>query len=247
MKERDGGAPFATYNEIKSLHPDDDVAVAHCKTDSGHKLRTYAVWNGSGWNNEGIAAAVRFAELYGPQSEAMPDFWTWYGSFRGSWSPMNNVSPETGIDAVGVKRQIAKMCSATRTGLARHVLLRQRKLRRRRYVRVEARSNSPRHELLHDPLASVAADASVGNDRVVVVDVEVACLRRIRDHAGHEPRHRHADSLCCHVLEVNRGSTVEPDLNLSRGSPSRTRCASRGTSIDRHRMQRAPVHPVRSS
>ena len=29
---------------------------------------------------------------------------------------MNNVSPETGIDAVGVKRQIAKMCSATRTG-----------------------------------------------------------------------------------------------------------------------------------
>ena len=85
MKERDGGAPFATYNEIKSAASATTTsAVAHCKTDSGRKLRTYAVWNGSGWNNEGIAAAVRFAELYGPQSEAMPDFWTWYGSFRGS-------------------------------------------------------------------------------------------------------------------------------------------------------------------
>jgi hypothetical protein len=116
VKTRDGGAAFASYNEIKSLHPDDNVAVANCKAQSGHKLRTYAVWNGAGWDNEGIAAAVRFAELYGPQNEAMPDFTRWYQSYRGSWSPMNNISPETSIDFEGVKRQIAKMCSATRTG-----------------------------------------------------------------------------------------------------------------------------------
>jgi len=116
VKTRDGGAAFASYNEIKPLHPDDDIAVANCRAQSGHKLRTYAVWNGSGWNNEGIAAAVRFAELYGPQAESMPEFWVWYNGYRGSWSPMNNVSPETRVDFETVKRQIAKMCSATRTG-----------------------------------------------------------------------------------------------------------------------------------
>src|ERR1043165_3134065 len=116
VKTRDGGAAFASYNEIKSLHPDDNVAVANCKAQSGHKLRTYAVWNGAGWDNEGIAAAVRFAELYGPQNEAMPDFTRWYQSYRGSWSPMNNISPETSIDFEGVKRQIPKIGPADGAG-----------------------------------------------------------------------------------------------------------------------------------
>jgi hypothetical protein len=118
VRTRDGGAAFASYNEIKSLNTADQTAVASCKQQSGHPLRTYAVWNGSGWNNEGITAAVRFAELYGPQQEASPHFWFWYDQFRAGWSPMTNVSPETGISFAGVKRTVARICSATRTGWA---------------------------------------------------------------------------------------------------------------------------------
>jgi hypothetical protein len=115
---RAGDAPFASYNEIKSLHASDAVAVANCKRQSGgRRLRTYAVWNGTGWDNEGITAAIRFAELYGPQDEATPHFWRWYNGYRGAgWSPMTNISPETFIDATGVKRTVARLCSATRTG-----------------------------------------------------------------------------------------------------------------------------------
>ena len=118
VRTRDGGGPFASYNEIKPLNGSDQTAVANCKAQSGHPLRTYAVWNGSGWNNEGIAAAVRFAELYGPQDEASPHFWLWFGNYRSGWSPMTNVSPETRITADGVKRTVARICSATRTGWA---------------------------------------------------------------------------------------------------------------------------------
>jgi hypothetical protein len=118
VRTRDGGGTFASYNEIKPLNVADQTAVANCKTQSGHPLRTYAVWNGSGWSNEGIVAAVRFAELYGPQSEASPHFWRWFDSYRSGWSPMTNVSPETRVTADEVKRTVARICSATRTGWA---------------------------------------------------------------------------------------------------------------------------------
>ncbi|MBA3499519.1 MAG: hypothetical protein M4D80_02755 [Myxococcota bacterium] len=116
VKTRDGGLAFASYNEIKPLNADDATAVANCRAQSGHGIRTYAVWNGSGWSNEGIAASVRFAELYGPQNEASPHFARWYQSWRATWSPMTNVSPETGVSFDDVKRTVAKICSATRTG-----------------------------------------------------------------------------------------------------------------------------------
>lgn len=117
IKTRDGGGAFASYNEIKSLNAHDAAAVDNCRSESGGRpVRTYTVWNGAGWNNEGIAARIHFAELYGPQSELAPHFWDWYGSWRGSLAPMINLSPETSVDMVGVKRQVARECSATRDG-----------------------------------------------------------------------------------------------------------------------------------
>jgi hypothetical protein len=119
VRTRDGGGPFASYNEIKPLNASDATAVANCRTQSGGRaVRTYAVWNGAGWSNEGIAASVKFAELYGTQSEATPHFATWYDGARTAFSPMTNISPETSIDFVGVKRTIARICSATRSGWA---------------------------------------------------------------------------------------------------------------------------------
>ena len=116
---RDGGGAFASYNEIKSLNAHDTAAVNNCRAQSGGRaLRTYTVWNGAGWDNEGIGASVKFAELYGLQSEATPRFATWYAGSRGAFAPMTNISPETFIDFVGVKRTIAKICSATRNGWA---------------------------------------------------------------------------------------------------------------------------------
>ena len=47
-----------------------------------------------------------------------PHFWLWFGNYRSGWSPMTNVSPETGISFDGVKRTTARICSATRTGWA---------------------------------------------------------------------------------------------------------------------------------
>ncbi len=117
IKTRAGDAPFASYNEIKPLNANDAGAVASCRAQSGGRpMRTYAVWNGTGWNNEGIAAAVRFAEVYGPQHEASPHFWTWFNTARSSFAPMSNISPETGISAVSVKQTVARLCSATRNG-----------------------------------------------------------------------------------------------------------------------------------
>lgn len=113
---RDGGAAFASYNEIKPLNASDGTAVASCKAQSGHPLRTYVVWNGSGWNREGISATLHFAELYGTQSEAQPRFWTWYEGYRDTYSPMGNVSPETFISAEGVENMVKRMCATTRTG-----------------------------------------------------------------------------------------------------------------------------------
>src|SRR6185503_2416315 len=70
LQTRPGDGPFASYNEIKPLNQHDAQAVAACRTQSGGRpLRTYAVWNGAGWSNEGIAATIRFAEVYGPQNE----------------------------------------------------------------------------------------------------------------------------------------------------------------------------------
>jgi hypothetical protein len=117
LKSRAGDGPFASYNEIKSLNTHDETAVASCRAQSGGRpLRTYAVWNGTGWSNEGITAAIRFAEVYGPQNEAAPHFWTWYNTARTAFSPMGNISPETGVDLKAVKAMTARMCSATRSG-----------------------------------------------------------------------------------------------------------------------------------
>jgi len=119
VKTRDGGARFASYNEIKPLNPHDAAAVRNCHTQSGgDPVRTYTVWNGVGWDNEGIVANVKFAELFGTQQEATPHLWTWYGNARGAFSPMTNLSPDTFIDFVAAKRVIAQICSATRNGWA---------------------------------------------------------------------------------------------------------------------------------
>jgi hypothetical protein len=111
--EYSGG--FASYNEIKSLNPYDATAVANCRARTGDvPLRTYTVWNGAGWDSEGISASVHFAELYGTQEEAMTRFWEWHDGYRGRYSPMNNTSPNTSLGAVEVKHEVARMCAATR-------------------------------------------------------------------------------------------------------------------------------------
>jgi hypothetical protein len=116
VKTRDGGGPFASYNEIKSLNAHDAAAVAACRAQSGRRVRTYSAWNGTGWSSEGIAAQVHFAEVYGPQQEMAPNFWTWHDAWRGSFAPMVNFSPETAVDRLGVKRWTARLCSSTRNG-----------------------------------------------------------------------------------------------------------------------------------
>ncbi|MDB4955248.1 MAG: hypothetical protein JWO36_2817 [Myxococcales bacterium] len=117
VKTRAGAGSFASYNEIKPLNAHDDVAVASCKAQSGNRaMRTYTVWNGTNWNSEGIPASIHFAELFGSQNEATPHFSTWEASARGSYAPMSNLSPETGITMVGTKQTVAKLCAATRDG-----------------------------------------------------------------------------------------------------------------------------------
>jgi hypothetical protein len=116
IKTRDGGGPFASYNEIKPLNAHDAAAVASCRAQSGLPVRTYSAWNGTGWSSEGIAAQVHYAELYGPQKEMAPEFWTWHDGWRASFAPMANFSPETAIDAAGVKAWTARLCSSTRDG-----------------------------------------------------------------------------------------------------------------------------------
>ena len=74
------------------------------------------VWNGAGFDREGIDAAVTFAEIYGTQSEGSPRFWTWYNGYRNGYAPMSNVSPETGIDAAGVRTIVKRMCATTKKG-----------------------------------------------------------------------------------------------------------------------------------
>jgi len=114
IKVRDGGGTFAAYNEIKPLNPHDAAAVAACHTRSAARVKTYTVWNGVGFDNEGIPASVSFAELFGTQLEAQPHFWTWYANQRGGFAPMGNISPDTGISYAGVKNMTARLCSATR-------------------------------------------------------------------------------------------------------------------------------------
>jgi len=116
ISTRDGGAAFASYNEIKPLNANDGTAVASCKAQSGHPLRTYVVWNGGGWNREGISATLHFAELYGTQSEAQPHFWSWYEGYRDGYAPMGNVSPETYVGADGVTSMVKRFCATTRNG-----------------------------------------------------------------------------------------------------------------------------------
>jgi hypothetical protein len=117
VSERDGGAHFASYNEIKPLNAHDDTAVARCEADSGHaSMRTYTAWDGVGWDSEGIPASVHFAELYGPQKQAAPELWVWFDHWRGKYAPMGNISPETDISMLDVKRMVARLCSATRDG-----------------------------------------------------------------------------------------------------------------------------------
>jgi hypothetical protein len=114
VKTEDHGGPFASYNEIKPLNAHDATAVAACAARSGRAVRTYTAWNGDGWNREGIAAAVSFAEVYGIQADASSKFWTWYGSERGTFAPMGNVSPETRVTFDSTKDLVARLCSATR-------------------------------------------------------------------------------------------------------------------------------------
>jgi hypothetical protein len=116
IETRDGGGTFASYNEIKSLNTYDGTAVANCKHESGHNVRTYVVWNGAGWNREGISATIHFAELYGTQSQATPHFWTWYDGYRDGYAPMSNVSPETFISEQGVVDTVKRLCASTRNG-----------------------------------------------------------------------------------------------------------------------------------
>ena len=118
IKTGDGGGAFASYNEIKPLNTRDATAVANCRAQSGHPVRTYVVWNGSGWNNEGIAAAVHYAEVYGTQAQAQTSFWTWYNGYRSGYAPMANISPETGVSFEETKAIAARVCSATRNGWA---------------------------------------------------------------------------------------------------------------------------------
>jgi hypothetical protein len=110
----DHGGPFASYNEIKPLNAHDAAAVAACAAQSKRPVRTYTAWNGSGWNHEGIPAAVSFAEIYGTEADASSKFWTWHDSARGAFAPMGNVSPETRVSFVGTKDLVARLCSATR-------------------------------------------------------------------------------------------------------------------------------------
>jgi hypothetical protein len=98
------------------------------------------VWNGTGWNNEGIAAAVRFAEVYGPQHEASPRFWTWFDNARASFAPMANVSPETGISFLTTKQITARLCSATRHGWLGLYFYDAQSRRRLRHGRLEAQA-----------------------------------------------------------------------------------------------------------
>lgn len=114
VKTQDNGGPFASYNEIKPLNAHDAAAVAACAARSGHAVRTYTAWNGHGWDREGIAAAVSFAEVYGIQADASSKFWTWYNGARGTFAPMGNVSPETRVTYEGTKDLVARLCSATR-------------------------------------------------------------------------------------------------------------------------------------
>jgi len=117
VAERDGGTTFASYNEIKSLNAHDDVAVARCEADSGHApMRTYTVWNGAGWDSEGIAANIHFAELFGTQEEATSELWPWYDRYRGSYAPLGNISPNVGLGAIDIEREVARICTATRNG-----------------------------------------------------------------------------------------------------------------------------------
>ncbi len=121
LKTHEGDAPFASYNEIKPLNKYDATAVKNCRDQSGHPVRTYAAWNGSGWSNEGIGAHVKFAELYGlsnPQAEVAPDsiYAIWKSSYRSSWAPMANISPETSIGYDGVYDITRKLCNDTQNG-----------------------------------------------------------------------------------------------------------------------------------
>jgi hypothetical protein len=117
VKTTTGTGPFASYNEIKSLNPRDAAAVANCRAQSGNRpMRTYTVWNGSGWDSEGIPASLQFAELFGTQTEGASRFAPWFSSWRGQFAPMANVSPETGITFAGTKQTVAKICAATRNG-----------------------------------------------------------------------------------------------------------------------------------
>src|SRR5436190_437634 len=82
------GAPDASYDEIKPLNLHDAAAVANCKAQSGHSVRTYVAWNGTAWWNEGIVAHVQFAELYGAQAELSPHYATWFAGYRTTFAPM---------------------------------------------------------------------------------------------------------------------------------------------------------------
>ncbi|HTR54257.1 MAG TPA: hypothetical protein VMJ10_26375 [Kofleriaceae bacterium] len=117
VAERDGGTTFASYNEIKPLNAHDNVAVARCEADSGHApMRTYTVWNGAGWDSEGIPANIHFAEIYGPQDEATTELWPWYDGYRDRYAPLANISPNVDLSALDIKRAVARICTATRDG-----------------------------------------------------------------------------------------------------------------------------------
>jgi len=111
----DGGAGFASYDEITPPHIYDAAAVASCAHESSRPVKTYA-GNAPHWNQQGIAASVKFAELYLHEQEADPYFGTWQTSYRGSFQPMINLGPSTGVDAYDTYSKTMRICNAVGDG-----------------------------------------------------------------------------------------------------------------------------------
>jgi len=115
-----GSGTFASYNEIKPLHQHDAAAVSNCKQQSGGKpVRTYVVWNGTSWDNEGIAASVHFAEIYATQADRDSKFSIWKNQstgYKSTYRPMINLSPETASSGEETYASVAQICKASNEG-----------------------------------------------------------------------------------------------------------------------------------
>jgi hypothetical protein len=111
----DGGGPFASYDEITPPHLYDATAVANCASQSGRPVRTYA-GNAPHWNQHGIPANVKFAELYTQENEADPYYDIWSSSYRGAFRPMINLGPDTGVDAYDTYTKTKRICDAVSDG-----------------------------------------------------------------------------------------------------------------------------------